>query len=63
MKKSLFFTSVLCLILTIELFAQHPTSLQANNITHLSADFSWDDTPCSGTVNFKYRKITSPSSS
>ena len=62
MKKILFFTSVLFLILTVELFAQQPINLQANNITHLSADFSWDNTPCSGGVKFQYRVVTSPSS-
>ena len=58
MKKILLFTSVIFLSLTTELFAQHPTNLQASNITNTSVDLSFDATSiCSGQVNLKYRIV------
>ena len=55
MKRILLFTSVIFLSLTTELFAQHPTNLQASNITNTSVDLSFDASICSGQVNLKYR--------
>ena len=55
MKRILLFTSVIFLSLTTELFAQHPTNLQASNLTNTSVDLSFDASICSGQVNLKYR--------
>jgi len=55
MKRILLFTSVIFLSLTTELFAQHPTNLQAGNITNTSVDLSFDASTCPGQVNLKYR--------
>ena len=55
MKRILLFTSVIFLSLSTELFAQHPTNLQASNITNTSVDLSFDASMCSGQVNLKYR--------
>ena len=55
MKRILLFTSVIFLSLTTELFAQHPTNLQAGNITNTSVDLSFDSSTCPGQVNLKYR--------
>ena len=55
MKRILLFTCVIFLSLTTELFAQHPTNLQASNITNNSVDLSFDASICSGQVHLKYR--------
>ena len=55
MKRILLFTSVIFLSLTTELFAQHPTNLQASNITNTSVDLSFNAGICSGQVNLKYK--------
>jgi len=36
-------------------FGQHPTNLQATNITSNSADLTWDESMCSDSVHLKYR--------
>ena len=55
MKKILLFTSIILLAFSIEVHAQHPTNLQANNITATSADLTWDATGCGTSVNLKFR--------
>ena len=57
MKKILLFTSILFLTITTSLFAQHPTNLQAQNITYSSVDLSWDASICGGNVNQRYRVV------
>ena len=43
-------------------FGQHPTNLQATNLTSNSVDLSWDESMCNSTVNLKYRITGSASS-
>ena len=56
MKKILLFTSIILLSFSVDVYAQHPTTLQSTNITMTTAELSWDDTPCSGAVYFRYRE-------
>ncbi len=55
MKRILLFTSFIILSVTTEMFAQHPTNLQASNVTNTTVDLSFDASICSGQVNLKYK--------
>jgi gliding motility-associated-like protein len=58
MKKILLFTSIILLAFSIEVYAQHPTNLQATNITASSVDLSWDGTMCNNGFYLRYRDAT-----
>ena len=56
MKKILLFTSIILLSFSVDVYAQHPTNPQSTNITMTTAELSWDASPCSGLVFFRYRE-------
>ena len=57
MKKILLLITSFLFAFSIEVYAQHPTNLQSSNISSNSVDLSWDQSPCSGNVYYRYRIV------